>query len=60
MEIEGNSAASKPINFLTQIIHFSFNSFTQRSAYKFDTLIESRYPKVIFTIAKEMAGSVFL
>lgn len=22
MEIEGNSAASKPINFLTQIIHF--------------------------------------
>lgn len=48
MEIEGNSAASKPINFLTQIIHFflSFNSFTQRSAYKFDTLIESRYSKV--------------
>ena len=58
METEGNSAASEPVNFLTQIIHFSFNSFTQRSAYKFDTLIESRYPTVIFTMAKEVAGSL--
>lgn len=62
MKIEGNSVAFKPINFLMEIIHFSpsFNSFTQCSGYKFYTLIESRYLKVIFTIGKEVAGSVFL